>query len=476
MPQSENYLTPEESQFLESELARRNLKDFISCTKPEYHFNWHHIAIIDKLQAFARGEIKKLMLFVPPQHGKTELSTRRLPAFMLGLNPDHKIAICSYSATMASSFNRDIQRIIDDRPYSEVFPNTTLNENSAINPSKNTYLRNSETFEIIGHQGFVKTVGVGGSLTGTPVDIGIIDDPFKDREEAMSNTIREKVYNWYTDVFSTRLHNDSQQLLIMTRWHQDDLAGRILQTHNDWEVIVFPAIKERENKDDPRNIGEALWPEKHSLERLLKIKQDTPITFNSLYQQEPRANKEILVFPEWEEIDSMPNYTEHYGIDFGFPTAIVEVMWHNKNLYLNEIDYDTTNPTNSTIVRNLKAKKINLSRQFVCDIAEPRSIKDLKDNGLNVMEDLGGKDKITFGLRKMQECKIFVTKWSHNLKTELGNYTWITHNGKITDEPIDDYNHLIDAARYCYTKLGLTNNTFHQPQNFKRYVERERKF
>jgi len=156
------------------------------------------------------------MIFVPPQHGKSELATRRFPAYQLGANPNCKIAICSYSSTIASTFNRDIQRIIDDKPYSEVFPLTTLNENSAINPSKNAYLRNSETFEIIGHQGFVKTVGVGGSLTGTPVDLGIIDDPFKDREEAMSTTIREKVYNWYTDVFSTRLHNASQQLLIMT--------------------------------------------------------------------------------------------------------------------------------------------------------------------------------------------------------------------------------------------------------------------
>jgi len=472
MIQSENCLTLEEEKILESELARRNFKDFILYTKPEYQFNWHHEAITNKLEQFACGKIKKLMLFVPPQHGKSELSTRRLPAFMLGLNPDRKIAICSYSATMASSFNRDIQRIIDDKPYSEVFPKTTLNENSAINPSKNTYLRNSETFEIIGHSGFVKTVGVGGSLTGTPVDIGIIDDPFKDREEAMSNTIREKVYNWYTDVFSTRLHNDSQQLLIMTRWHQDDLAGRILQTDNDWEVVVFQAIKERESKDDPRLIGEALWPEKHSLERLLKIKNDTPITFNSLYQQEPKANKEILVFPEWSEIDEMPNYTQHYGIDFGFPTGIVEVQWHNKNIYLNEILYDHTNPTNAEIVRILKAKGINLSRPFVCDSAEPRSIKDLCDHGLNAEAAIKGPDSISFGLGKIQECNIFVTKWSHNLKTELNNYTWMTHNGKITDEPIDAFNHLIDAARYVYTKLGIKKRSSFMPQTMQSYTKK----
>lgn len=403
------------------------------------------------------------MLFVPPQHGKSELATRRLPAYILGRQPDSKIAICSYSATIASSFNRDIQRVIDDQPYSEVFPDTTLNANSAINPSKNTYLRNSETFEIIGHQGFVKTVGVGGSLTGTPVDIGIIDDPFKDREEAMSSTIREKVYNWYTDVFCTRLHNDSQQLIIMTRWHQDDLAGRVLKKDNDWEVIVYPAIKQKEDPHDPRQIGEALWPEKHSLERLLKIETDTPITFNSLYQQEPKANKETLVFPEWTEIDEMPGYAQQYGIDFGFPTGIVECQWHNSNLYLNEITYDETNPTNKQIIKDLKDRKINLSRFFVCDSAEPRSIKDLKDGvtiddkliKMNAIEAIKGPDSITFGINKMKECKIYVTKWSHNLKDELNQYSYIVHNGVKTDQPIDAHNHLIDAARYCYVTLGI---------------------
>lgn len=422
---------------------------------------------------------------MPPQHGKSELATRRLPSFILGKNPDLKIAICSYSATIASSFNRDLQRIIDDIPYSEVFPNTTLNESAALNPSKNTYLRNSETFEIIGKQGFVKTVGVGGSLTGTPVDIGIIDDPFKDREEAMSNTIREKVYNWYTDVFMTRLHNDSQQLLIMTRWHQSDLAGRILETDNDWEIVIFPAIKERENKSDPRKIGEALWPEKHSLERLIKIKSDTPLTFNSLYQQEPKANEELLIFNNWEEIEEMPNLNQQFGVDFGFPTAIVEVMWHNKNLYLNEILYDQTNPTNRHIIRILKSKNINLSREFVCDSAEPRSIKDLREGGaeiegqlykLNATEAVKGPDSISFGIGKMQECKIFVTKWSHNLKTELSNYSWMTHNGKKTDQPIDDYNHLLDAARYCYTKLGMKSNQVHIPKSYSRHAERPNKF
>lgn len=431
-----------------AELSRRNLRDFVEYTKRDYVFSWHHIAICEKLDQFAKGKIKKLMLFVPPQHGKSELATRRFPAFALGLNPNLKIAICSYSATIASNFNRDIQRIVDDPIYSEVFPKTSLNENSAVNPSKNTYLRNSETFEIVGHTGFVKTVGVGGSLTGTPVDIGIIDDPFKDRQEAMSSTIREKVWSWFTDVFETRLHNNSQQLVIMTRWDEDDLAGKILKRDSDWEVIRFPAIKKRDSPDDPRQIGEVLWPEKHSLERIQKIEDTSPVTFNSLYQQEPKAPKDLLVFPEWSEIDEMPTgLTTYYGGDFGLPTAIIEVMWDNSNLYLNEIMYDETNPTNPEIIENLKKFKIDITKPYVWDPAEPRSIKDLRALGMSAIDDYS-KDKILYGINQIEELKIHVTKSSHNLKKELNHYQYMTFKGKKTSDPIDDFNHLIDPIRY----------------------------
>jgi hypothetical protein len=446
-----------------AELAKRNFIDFIRYTKPDYEFNWHHEYLCEKLMAFATGKIRKLMVFMPPQHGKSELTTRRLPAFMMGRNPDRKMAVCSYSATIASNFNRDIRRINDDKPYYDIFPETSLNENSAVNPSKNTFLRNSEVFEIVGKKGFVKTVGVGGSLTGTPVDIGIIDDPFKDHEEAMSSRIREKVYSWYTDVFATRLHNDSQQLLVMTRWDEEDLAGRILKTDNDWEMVVFQGIKERDMPGDPRQKGEALWPAKHSLDRLQKIKGENQVTFNSLYQQEPKAPKELLVFPEWDEIDEMPHYGKQYGVDFGFPTGIVEVMWHNKNLYLNEIMYNETNPTNRQIIVDLLKYKIDVTKPFVCDSAEPRSIKDLKDGidldgkkvKMNAIEAIKGPDSIRFGISKMQECKIYVTRHSQNLKNELNHYQFMTFNGKRIDEPVDAYNHLIDAARYCYVTLGV---------------------
>lgn len=278
-----------------AELARRNFADFVQYVMPSYEMQWFHRILCEKLDAFERGEVKKLMVFMPPQHGKSELTTRKFPSYLLGKNPNRKMVVSSYNATLASSFNRDIQRVIDDDLYHDVFPDTYLNESNVVTVSE-SYLRNSEIFEIVNHKGFLKAVGRGGALTGTPIDVGIIDDPIKDRAEAMSTTIREGLWSWYKDVFETRLHNNSQQLIILTRWHQEDLAGKLLMRDDDWDLVVFEGIKETEKEYDPRKIGEALWPKRHSLDRIQKVKDTSPLTFNSLYQQSPKPLDNIGIY------------------------------------------------------------------------------------------------------------------------------------------------------------------------------------
>lgn len=449
------------------ELARRHFRHFISYTKPDYEFNWHHIKLCEALEAFAIGQIRKLAIFIPPQHGKSQLATRHFPAFQLGKRPTTKIAVCCYSATLAQAFNRDIQRIIDDIPYHEVFPDTYLNASNVTTNAQGSYLRNSEIFETIGHRGFVKTVGVGGSLTGTPVDMGIIDDPFKDREEAMSVRIRDKVWSWFTDVYRTRLHNASQELLIMTRWDEDDLAGRILRTENDWTVITYPAIKERESPGDPRQIGEALWPARHSLDRILSIKQTSPFTFSSLYQQEPKPSAEALVFPEWDEYEEEPPYMPVYGLDFGFsndPTAIPQVKTHKQDMWLREMLYKK-----GLFVNELDQEmKVILPKwaKIVYDSSDPRTGEDLKRKGWNVVPAVKGPDSIINGLAWMKGFRIHVHKDSHNLKNELLNYQWLMYGGKATNVAIDSHNHLIDGARYTKPlhKTGFTgmHSSFHK--------------
>lgn len=449
------------------ELARRHFRHFISYTKPDYEFNWHHIKLCDVFESFVRGEIRKLAVFIPPQHGKSQLATRHLPAFLLGKRPATKIAVCCYSATLAQSFNRDIQRIIDDIPYHDIFPDTVLNASNVTTNAQGSYLRNADIFETLKYRGFVKTVGVGGSLTGTPVDVGIIDDPFKDREEAMSVRIRDKVWSWFTDVYRTRLHNDSQELVIMTRWDEDDLAGRILKTENDWTVITYQAIKEREIPGDPRAIGEALWPSRHSLERILSIKQTSPFTFSSLYQQEPKPSLEALVFPEWDEYEEEPPYTPYYGLDFGFsndPTAIPQVKIHKGDMWLREMLYKK-----GLFIPELDLEmKAILPRwaKMVYDSSDPRSGEDLKRRGWNLIPAVKGPDSIINGLSWMRGFKIHVHKDSHNLKNELINYQWLMYGGKATNIPIDSHNHLIDGARYTKplhrNGTTSTHSSFHK--------------
>ena len=288
-------------------LGERNLLSFTRHTLPAFAPAPFHIAYYEVLTHFAKGEIKKLMITMPPQHGKSEGATRRLPAFVLGQDPDKRIAIVSYNAIKARKFNRELQRIMDDDRYYELFPQTLLAGQASYQEQgrrSRNYARNSDECEIVGYQGSFKTIGVGGSLTGEPVDMLIMDDLYKDASSAWSPVIRQNVADWYDTVASTRLHNDSQQLLVFTRWHMEDLAGRLLEQEGvydpienpqGWLLVSFPAIQNRPpSEQDPRAEGEPLWPERHSLEKLLEIKGRSPTVFESLYQQNPQPSQGLM--------------------------------------------------------------------------------------------------------------------------------------------------------------------------------------
>ena len=283
--------------------SRSDLLRFTLSTMPTFRPADFHRRYYQVLTDFAHGNIRKLMVFMPPQHGKSEGSTRRLPAFVLGDNPDKKVAIVSYNAPKARKFNREIQRIIDSEEYHEIFPETTLNA-SNVTTVAGSWLRNADECEIVGHRGGFKTVGVGGALTGEPVDMLIMDDIYKDAKTAWSPIVRESVSDWYDTVAETRLHNDSQQLIVFTRWHEDDLAGTLLRQQgiydkdtnpNGWVVVVYKAIKEGAPMDyDPRQEGEPLWAERHNLDKLQSIRKRNPQVFESLYQQDPQPSEGLM--------------------------------------------------------------------------------------------------------------------------------------------------------------------------------------
>lgn len=282
--------------------------------------------------------------FIPTHN--SEGSSRKLPAFMLGLNPDKKICIGSYAATIARDFNRDVQRIIDTPSYRELFPETFLNGSNVVTMA-NTYLRNSDVIEMVGRKGSLRVVGRGGSLTSKTVDVSILDDVYKDYAEGNSPIVRNAAWKWYTTVVRTRLHNDSQELIVFTRWHDDDLIGRIeksgetvieIKSWDDvknipagaWVRINFEGLKTGEPTEiDPREPGAALWDRRHSRAKLEGQRALDPVQFQCLYQGNPgNAEGKLYRNPfrtyvdksEWGTYVRSGNYTDvaDEGDDFTF--------------------------------------------------------------------------------------------------------------------------------------------------------------
>lgn len=280
-----------------------------------------------------------------PTHN-SEGSSRKLPAFMLGLDPDKKICIGSYAATIARDFNRDVQRIIDTPRYRELFPETYLNGSNVVTMA-NTYLRNSDVIEMVGRKGSLRVVGRGGSLTSKTVDVSILDDVYKDYAEGNSPIVRNAAWKWYTTVVRTRLHNDSQELIVFTRWHDDDLIGRIeksgetvidIKSWDDvkdipagaWVRINFEGLKTGEPTEiDPREPGAALWDRRHSRAKLEGQRALDPVQFQCLYQGNPgNAEGKLYRNPfrtyvdksEWGTYVRSGNYTDvaDEGDDFTF--------------------------------------------------------------------------------------------------------------------------------------------------------------
>lgn len=280
-----------------AERAKNSFLSFMGYTKKNYKAKWFHRVLCAYIDFFVEGKIKNLMVFMPPRHGKSEHISRKLPAYILGKYPNKSVITAAYSAKLASLMSGDTQSTMDSEEYRSIFPDSVLLQTGMSFIGK-TPVRTSDYFEIANpnFSGSNKNVGVGGSLTGFGFDFGLIDDPFKNREEADSETTRESVWNWYTSTFLTRQESDqARKCILMTRWHEDDLAGRLLEIAkkdpeaDQWTVLTFPALATfpPANINDHRAPGEALWPEKFSAKFLQKQKSANSRDFSALYQQNP---------------------------------------------------------------------------------------------------------------------------------------------------------------------------------------------
>jgi predicted phage terminase large subunit-like protein len=299
-----------------NELARRkargDLLSFIRYVRSDYRVNWHHVLVCKEIDNWLVADPPyNLILSMPAQHGKSEICSRYLPAYLFGKNPDISIIAASYGSGLIEDMSRDCQRIIDTPEYHGLFSETTIISKGHV--ADETAIRRSDAFTIQRRRGRYRCAGVKGPLTGHPADWGIIDDPHKDREEAESKTTRESTVDWYYTVFRTRLHGEGKTLMLLTRWHVDDLAGHVLKKmKNDpkadkWKYIRFPAIYPDDSEsheylhpEDKRKPGEALWPYRQNEKQYIATKASN-VSYNwySMYQQLPTMPGGNVIKRHW---------------------------------------------------------------------------------------------------------------------------------------------------------------------------------
>lgn len=301
-----------------SKAARDDLLRFTEAVNPAYVSAAHHRVIADKLGAVERGEIDRLMIFMPPRHGKSELASRKFPAWYLGRNPSKQIIAASYNSDLARDFGRDVRNLVGEPEYRAIFNGVELSADSQAANRMHT-----------NHGGMYIAAGVGTAVTGRGADVLLIDDPLKDREEADSERRRDTVWNWFRSTAYTRLMPGGAVVLIQTRWHEDDLAGRLLQQDGrkdeggQWDVLELPAIDN----------GRALWPEWYPVSTLERIKAAIgPREWSALYQQRPQPDEGTFFqrdwFKEWEALPALRHYgTSDYAVTDGGGDWTVHTVW-----------------------------------------------------------------------------------------------------------------------------------------------------
>jgi predicted phage terminase large subunit-like protein len=271
-------------------LAREHLAAFATLVWRRFKVARHHRLLIQKLEAVERGEIDRLMLFMPPRHGKSLLASTLFPCWYLGRHPDRSIIASSYGAELATDFGRRVRNHMTDGLYQRIFPKTVVSGDSSA----------AHRFNLMAG-GAYYAVGAGGPLTGRGADLLLIDDPVKNREDADSAAYRKSLREWYESVAYSRLEPGGAIVLIQTRWHQDDLAGWLLKEHasEGWEVVSLPAIAEGSDVLG-RAEGEALWPERFGCEALARIREAIGgAAWAALYQQRPTAAEGAIFKREW---------------------------------------------------------------------------------------------------------------------------------------------------------------------------------
>lgn len=427
-----------------------------------YHGKWkpakHLVVLCKVIDDVINGKIDRLIVEMPPRHGKSMSLSRVLPAYFLGRYPDKEVVLTSYSSKLAESFGRTNRRVIKEfgKPLFGI-------QSSAVKDS------NSE-WEIEDHEGKAICVGMDSAITGHGADLLILDDPIKGRAEAESESTRNNTFNTYNSVLRTRLHPGGAIIIILTRWHNDDLVGRLLNPEDgvpeDWTIVRFPAIAE---EGDPlgREVGEALWEEWFSLEELCKLRDSLgTYEWSALYQQNPvPAIGNIISMSAFKRYGVLPKFdTIIQSWDCTFkdvPTSdfVVGQVWGKSgvNKYLlDQVRLKMDTPSTIMHIRNFLIKYPGTNSVLVEAKANGMAVIQMLKHevaGLIPVEPVGGKvARVNAIAPQIQAGNIHIPHsnksfWVNDFLTECANFP----NGKHDDQ--------VDAMSQAVLHLSNTSQT-----------------
>lgn len=438
---------------LETALAANSLEFFLEwesqgAWKPAAHLT----LLCSKLEAVERGEIKRLMVFMPPRHGKSEVVSKKFPAWFLGRNPGKEIIISSYSADLAYDFSRIARNTLRERGQ-QLWEVQLAHDSAAVT-----------RWSIDGHRGGLMAAGVGGPITGRGAHVAIIDDPVKNSEDASSKTMRDKNFDWYRSTLRTRLAPGGAIVLVMTRWHEDDLAGRLLADDSEqWEVISLSAKAELGDALG-RQLDAPLWPSRFPADELAQIKIDLGSQlWTALYQQRPApAEGDMLKRGWWRYYKELPGHFDEIiqSWDMSFKDSdtsdyVVGQVWGRVDAdkyLLDQVRARLDFPATVQAVRRMKAKWPETRAILIEDKANGTAvISTLRTSiaGIIPIEPMGSKEARASAVSPQIEAgNVYlpdpsIAPWVQDFVEECAAFP----NGVNDDQ--------VDATTQALNRLGL---------------------
>ena len=349
-----------------------NFENFATTVYPFVELQPFHRSYYRLLEAFAQGKVRKLLITMPPQHGKSLGASTLLPASMLRPNPDLSTPTAPHPPPLAPQFNRRVQRILESDEYAEIFPETSIKKSGR----NSSYIRTADEVEVIGHHGSLISVGREGSLTGNRVDCFILDDLYKDAMEANSPIVRENCREWYTSVVRTRMHNASQEIMVFTRWHEEDLIGTIRSCERVVDLSEWAELERVEDDTwvalnfEAREVGQSLWEEQHSAKLLASKRRLDPQKFECLYQGNPSTKEGLLYGDGFATYTTLPkeivryaNYTDTADMGDDYLCSVCYAVDSDGVIYVTDIVYsrEPMEVTESLVSQMLKCSNTRVA-------------------------------------------------------------------------------------------------------------------